>query len=88
MLQEKRDLYDSDILCYIDEMISLFYPNFKDHLHLIYQNVLEIKETTDTPSSASYLDLNMYIDDFMTNAMIFTFDLQTCPFLVAIYRYF
>ena len=27
------------------------------------KEIIEIKETTDTPTSASYLDLNLYIDN-------------------------
>ena len=48
---------------YIDDVLSLNNPQFKDYLHLIYPSELEIKETTDTPTSASYLDLYLYIDD-------------------------
>ena len=32
-------------------------------MHLIYTNELEIKDTTDTEKSASYLDLFLYIDN-------------------------
>ena len=48
---------------YIDDVLSLNNPKFTDYLHLIYPNELEIKETTDTPNSASYLDLYLYIDN-------------------------
>ena len=47
---------------YIDDVLSLKNPHFKDYLHLIYPSELEIKETTDSPTSASYLDLYLYID--------------------------
>ena len=33
--------------------------DFGDYLNLIYPNELEIKDTTDTPMSASYLDLHL-----------------------------
>ena len=48
---------------YIDDVLSLNNPNFKDYLHLIYPSELEIKETTDNSTSASYLDLYLYIDN-------------------------
>ena len=39
---------------YIDDIL---YNNiFSDHLHLIYPSELEIKDTTDTDKSTSYLD--------------------------------
>ena len=46
-----------------DDVLSLNNPNFKDYLHLIYPSELEIKETTDNSTSASYLDLYLYIDN-------------------------
>lgn len=48
---------------YIDDVLSLNNPRFNDYLHLIYPSELEIKDTTDTPSSASYLDLHLEIND-------------------------
>jgi hypothetical protein len=42
---------------YIDDVLSLNNLQFKDYLHQIYPSELEIKETTDTPALASYLDL-------------------------------
>ena len=48
---------------YIDDVLSLNNPQFKDYLHLIYPKELEIKDTTDTSKSASYLDLFLFIDD-------------------------
>jgi 5,10-methenyltetrahydromethanopterin hydrogenase len=35
---------------------------FSDYLHLIYPNELEVKVTTDTQKSASYLDLHLDTD--------------------------
>ena len=35
---------------------------FGDFLHLIYPKKLEIKDTTDSPKSACYLDLHLEID--------------------------
>ena len=36
---------------------------FGDYLHCIYQNELEVKDTTDTQKSASYLDLHLEIEN-------------------------
>ena len=47
---------------YIDDVLSLNNPRFGDFLHLIYPIELEIKDTTDTVKSASYLDLYLEID--------------------------
>ena len=46
---------------YIDDVLSLNNNRFSDHLHLIYPSELEIKDTTDTNKSASYLDLFLEI---------------------------
>ena len=42
---------------YIDDVLSLNNKHFANYLHEIYPNELEIKDTTDSPNSASYLDL-------------------------------
>ena len=47
---------------YIDDVLSLNNPRFGDYLHLIYPKELEIKDTTDSRRSASYLDLFLEID--------------------------
>ena len=36
---------------------------FGDYLHRIYLNELEVKDTTDTQQSASYIDLHLEIDN-------------------------
>ena len=41
---------------YIDDVLSLNNPNFSDWVPLKYPPELDIKETTDTASSASFLD--------------------------------
>jgi hypothetical protein len=48
---------------YIDDVLSINYSRFAEFLPLIYHPELAIKETTDTASSASYLDLYLEIDD-------------------------
>jgi hypothetical protein len=48
---------------YIDDVLSLNNSRFADFLPLIYPPELEVKETTDTVSSASFLDLYLEIDD-------------------------
>jgi hypothetical protein len=42
---------------YIDDILSLKISRFGEHLHLIYPNELEVKDTIDTQKSASYPDL-------------------------------
>ena len=48
---------------YIDDVLSINNPRFAEFLPLIYPPELEIKETTDTSSSASFLDLYLEFDD-------------------------
>ena len=47
---------------YIDDVLSLNNSHFSDHLHRIYPSELEIKDTTDSSNSASYLDLYLQHD--------------------------
>jgi hypothetical protein len=49
--------------CYIDDVLSLNNSRFGDYLHRIYPNELQVKDTTDTQKSASYLDLPLEIDN-------------------------
>jgi hypothetical protein len=49
---------------YIDDVLSINNPRFvAEFLPLIYPPELEIKETTDTASSASFSDVNLEFDD-------------------------
>ena len=47
---------------YIDDVLSLNNSRFGDFVDRIYPIELEIKNTTDTDRSASYLDLHIDID--------------------------
>ena len=47
---------------YIDDVLSLNNSRFCDFVDRIYPIELEIKDTTDTDRSASYLDLHLEID--------------------------
>ena len=47
---------------YIDDVLSLNNPCFNDHINDIYPAELEIKDTTDAPDRASYLDLLLSYD--------------------------
>ena len=47
---------------YIDDVLSLNNSRFGDFVDRIYPIKLEIKDTTDTDRSASYLDLHLDID--------------------------
>ena len=48
---------------YIDDVLSINDSRFAEFLPLIYLPELEVKETTDTASSASFLDLCLEFDD-------------------------
>jgi hypothetical protein len=48
---------------YIGDVLSINNSRFVEFLPLIYPPDLEIKETTDTASSASFLDLYLELDD-------------------------
>ena len=48
---------------YIDDVLSINNSRFAEFLPLIYPPELEVKETTDTASSASCLDLYLEFDD-------------------------
>ena len=48
---------------YIDDVLSINYSRFSEFLPLIYPPELEVKETTGTASSASFLDLYLEFDD-------------------------
>jgi hypothetical protein len=50
---------------YIDDVLSINNSRFAEFLPLIYPPDLEVKEITDTASSASFLDL--YLDDVSEN---------------------
>jgi len=47
---------------YIDDVLSLNNKNFRNFLHLIYPVELVVKDITDSPNSASYLDLYLEHD--------------------------
>ena len=47
----------------IDDVLSINNSRFAEFLPLIYPPELEVKETTDTASSASFLDLYLEFDD-------------------------
>ena len=48
---------------YIDDVLSLKNTKIAEYLEFIYPRELEIKETTETAASSSYLDCYLYIDN-------------------------
>ena len=48
---------------YIDDFLSINNSRFAEFIPLLYPPELEVKETTDTASSASFLDLYLEFDD-------------------------
>ena len=47
---------------YIDDVLSLSNSDFDQYIHTIYPPELDIKDTTDSTTSSSYLDLLLSID--------------------------
>jgi hypothetical protein len=47
---------------YIDDVLSIKNHNFHNYVHLIYPDELEIKDTTESDKSASYLHILLNID--------------------------
>ena len=69
---------------YIDDVLSINNPDFENYLGQMYPAELEIKETTESNTSASYLDLVLSVESegrcalpFTTNVTISTSILQT-----------
>ena len=56
---------------YIGDVLSINNSRFAEFLPLIYPPELEVKETTDTASSASFLDLYLEFDDSGKSALKF-----------------
>jgi hypothetical protein len=48
---------------YIDDILSINNSRFAEFLPLIYPSELEVKDTTDTASSASFLGLYLEFDE-------------------------
>ena len=46
---------------YIDDVLLINDPDFQDYLGQMYPTELEVKDTTDSNTSASYLDLLLSI---------------------------
>ena len=73
---------------YIDDVLSINNPKFADYLNRIYPSELEVKETTETNNSASYLDilLSYDTDGHMNTSLYdkrddFNFSITNFPFL-------
>jgi hypothetical protein len=47
---------------YIDDVLSIIKDQFHSHVDCIYPNELDIKDTTESSTSASYLDVLFNID--------------------------
>jgi hypothetical protein len=47
---------------YIDDVLSINNHDFHNYVHLIYSDELDIKDTTESDKSASYLDILLNID--------------------------
>ena len=72
---------------YIDDVLSLKNTTFAEYLKFIYPRELEIKETTETAFSSSYLNCYLYIDNGKIATRLydkrddFNFPIVNFPFL-------
>jgi hypothetical protein len=69
---------------YIDDVLSINNHNFHNHVHLIYPDELEIKYTTESVISCSYLDILFNFDSICrltTSLYIKHDDFDKFPFL-------
>jgi hypothetical protein len=73
---------------YIDDVLSLNNSRYGDFVDRIYPIELEIKDTTNTDTSASYLDLHLGIDSerrlrtkLYDNRDNFNFPIMNFPFI-------
>ena len=73
-------------------MMSLNNTKFTEYFEFIYPRELEIKETTETAASSSYLDFYNYIDNGKLTTRLydkrddFNFPIVNFPFLTSIRR--
>jgi hypothetical protein len=65
---------------YIDDVLSINNDNYHNYVHLIYPDELEIKDTTESDKSASYLGISLNIDFAIVN---FPFLCSNIPLLPA-----
>jgi hypothetical protein len=79
---------------YIDNVLSLNNSRFGDYLHRIYPNEIEVKNTTYTQKSTSYLDIHLEINNggrlktkLYDNAMTSLFQQLTSSSSVAIFQH-
>jgi hypothetical protein len=57
MITKKLAMSFNHTFRYIDDVLSINNHNFHNYVHLIYPDELEIKDTTESGKSASYLDI-------------------------------
>ena len=79
---------------YIDDVLSINNHNFPNYVHLMYPDELEIKDTTESDKSASYLDILLNIDSNgrMTTSLYdkrddFGFAIVNFPFMKVVCYY-
>ena len=73
---------------YIDDLFVANFPNFRQHIPLIYPPELIVNPSSDTPKSVNYLDLNIVSDEFNNLHFSiydkrddFSFDIVNFPYL-------
>jgi hypothetical protein len=79
---------------YIDDFLSINNHNFHNYVYLTHPYELEIKDTTESDISVSYLDLLANINSngrwqvyYMSNVMTLTLPLSSFLFYVGIHLY-
>jgi len=72
---------------YIDDLLSVNNKYFKDYVSSIYPDDLELKETTESSASCSFLDLLLFSDDEELKSRVydkrddFNFDIVNYPYM-------
>ena len=61
----------SNLFRYIDDLLTLNNPTFKEAIRNIYPPQLELKRTTETESRLSYLDIELTIVDRKFTTAVF-----------------
>ena len=86
--QQEKGLLTHFIYRFIDDVLSINNPDFENYLGQMYPPELEIKDTTESNTSASYLDLLLSIGrngivytSLYTKHDDFNFHITNFPFL-------
>jgi hypothetical protein len=62
IIKQKLTVSFNHTFRYIDRVLSINNNDFHQYVHLIYPNELEVKDTTESDKSVSYLDILLNAD--------------------------